>query len=468
MSDLIPRTTLTQIAAHRNRAIELYSAAHDLIRAANAKMREAGESLRAAAPTANLEIFRRDDRAKLFGAFDVAEREEFMSMARHMVDADVWTHVVNATELQRLMDKKAKDKLREQLRTSPAEFTEETALATLQSFASQAGDIFRRGIAEVFSNLDRRFRSHDGFKVGSRIILSRAFNEFGSWNYGRQHRDTLQDIERTFHVLEAKPVPLDYAGVVGAIDAARRGKGWGGAHTEVETEYYRVRVFLNGNVHLWFKRKDLVEKVNELLAEYYGAVIPDGQEPEDDGGLHEPKRGLARNFGFFPSPPAVVARVIDGARLWRAEREPPLKVLEPSAGTGNIAFAAKEAGAEVHCVEVQAEHVLGLRSLAWFPKVIHADFLEVTPDPTYDRVLMNPPFDRERDIDHVMHALRFLKPGGRLVSVMSAHTEFAESRKANAFRAHVAKLGGRFFDLPRNSFSEVGTNVNTILRTVPA
>jgi 16S rRNA G1207 methylase RsmC len=84
----------------------------------------------------------------------------------------------------------------------------------------------------------------------------------------------------------------------------------------------------------------------------------------------------------------------------------------------------------------------------------------------YDRVVMNPPFDRERDVDHVMHALGFLKPGGRLVAVMSAHTEFAESRKATAFRAHIKKLGGRFSDLPRNSFSEVGTNVNTILLTV--
>jgi hypothetical protein len=88
--------------------------------------------------------------------------------------------------------------------------------------------------------------------------------------------------------------------------------------------------------------------------------------------------------------------------------------------------------------------------------------------PVYDRVVMNPPFDQERDIDHVMHALGFLKSGGRLVAVMSAHTEFAESRKATAFRAHIKKLGGRLSDLPRNSFSEVGTNVNTILLVVSA
>jgi hypothetical protein len=61
----------------------------------------------------------------------------------------------------------------------------------------------------------------------------------------------------------------------------------------------------------------------------------------------------------------------------------------------------------------------------------------VQPDPgaLYDRVIANPPFDCERDIDHVMHALRFLAPDGCLTAIMSAGTEFRETRKAIAFRA---------------------------------
>lgn len=469
MTELIPRATIADIAAGRNRALSLYGQAHDMIVAANAKLREAGEVLQATAPAAqDLHIFSNEDRAKLFGSCSVADRDVFMSMARHMVDADVWSHVVNSTDLQRLMDKRAKDELRQQLIKDPAEFTEETALATLQSFAAEAGTIFRRGIAEVFSGLDRRFRSHTGFKIGSRVILTRAFDCWGHWNHHRHHRDSLQDIERTFHVLEGKTVPLEYAGVVGAIDAARRSE-WGinGArYTEVETDYYRVRIFKNGNCHLWFKRPDLVEKVNALLAEYYGEVIPDGRATEDDGGLHEPKRAMARNFGFFPSPPPVVAAVIEAGKLWRRTDDPPLAVLEPSAGTGNIARAAAAAGAVVDCIEVQAAHAMTLRGVGRFRNVTRADFLDVAPRPAYDRVLMNPPFDMERDIDHVMHAIGFLKPGGILVSVMSAHTEFAESRKATAFRDHVRRIGGRFSDLPRNSFSSVGTHVNTLLLTV--
>ncbi len=43
-----------------------------------------------------------------------------------------------------------------------------------------------------------------------------------------------------------------------------------------------------------------------------------------------------------------------------------------------------------------------------------ADFLAVTPDTlgTFDRILMNPPFERGADAEHVRHAFRFLTPGG--------------------------------------------------------
>lgn len=73
---------------------------------------------------------------------------------------------------------------------------------------------------------------------------------------------------------------------------------------------------------------------------------------------------------------------------------------------------------------------------------------------------------RERDIDHVMHALAFLKPDGCLTAIMSAGTEFRETRKSTAFRALMKSMGARFKDLPAGSFSSVGTNCNTIVLTV--
>ena len=84
----------------------------------------------------------------------------------------------------------------------------------------------------------------------------------------------------------------------------------------------------------------------------------------------------------------------------------------------------------------------------------------------YDVVMMNPPFDRERDIDHVMHALKFLKPDGCLIAVMSAGTEYRETNKATAFRELMATMKAKWRDLPPGSFASVGTYMNTLILRV--
>ncbi len=81
----------------------------------------------------------------------------------------------------------------------------------------------------------------------------------------------------------------------------------------------------------------------------------------------------------------------------------------------------------------------------------------------YDRVVMNPPFDRERDIDHVIHALKFLKPNGHLTAVMSAGAAFRDTKMSKAFRELMNSMGGTYRDLPAGSFASVGTYVNTIV-----
>jgi hypothetical protein len=122
----------------------------------------------------------------------------------------------------------------------------------------------------------------------------------------------------------------------------------------------------------------------------------------------------------------------------------------------------------VTVVEIQPELVQRLRTGGIYSRVLAGDFLRMSPAFVggYARIIMNPPFDRGRDIDHVNHAIRFLAPGGRLVAIMSASVEFSETAKAKAFRKKVKEMGGRFRDLPSGSFRECGTNVNTVLLTV--
>lgn len=463
-TNLIPRPTVVQMVATRDQALVEYGLAHDALVAAHRAVVKAKVTAGRAAPatTNRYNHHSEGDRRYFLKEDDVPSREDFMAEARRLTDIDVWAGIIAATDLERLMDKKAKDEFNDQLVRDPPEVTVDNVFATLQNVLGDADNIFRRGVAECFSNLDRRFKSHDGWKIGSRIILSNAFGDTGHWNYYRNQRDTLQDIERAFFVMEGRTPPANYAGIVGAVEEARKG-GWGVRQTEVDSEFFLLRIYMNGNCHVWFKRDDLLEKVNKLLGEYYGDVIPEERGPEDDGGLNTPKTSLAKNFGFFPTPPEVVARMIDATSFYSEDE--PRTVLEPSAGTGNLAMACVEEGAVVDCVEVQRDLVKQLAAQGKYRKVYRGDFLSMNPDPhgLYDLVVMNPPFDRERDIDHVVHALKFLKPGGSLTAIMSAGTEFRTTRKSEAFRNMVKKMHGSWRDLPAGSFSSEGTNVNTMI-----
>lgn len=168
-----------------------------------------------------------------------------------------------------------------------------------------------------------------------------------------------------------------------------------------------------------------------------------------------------QEFGYFPTPPPVVARLMEIADI-----APGMEVLEPSAGRGAIASAAADLGAVVDCIEVLPANLAAITTDGYARSAVLADFLETEPEPSYDRVVMNPPFAKQADIAHVTHALKFLKPDGVLVAVMSAGVIFRTGR-AEAFRQLVTDHLGCFEDLPDDAFKESGTGVRTVIVTIP-
>jgi predicted RNA methylase len=165
---------------------------------------------------------------------------------------------------------------------------------------------------------------------------------------------------------------------------------------------------------------------------------------------------------YFPTPAAIVQRVIDLAAI-----ESGMEVLEPSAGSGAIAAAAAAADAVVDCIEQDPGYAAVLADAGCARALTVADFLTVLPHPVYDRVVMNPPFTKGTDMAHVEHALRFLKPDGLLVSVMS-WTVTETSRNTAKFRALVEARGGTVEAVPAGAFRESGTDVPTVIVAIPS
>jgi phospholipid N-methyltransferase len=159
---------------------------------------------------------------------------------------------------------------------------------------------------------------------------------------------------------------------------------------------------------------------------------------------------------LFPTPPDLAARVVALADI-----RPGHTVLEPSAGTGNLVRAIRDAapGAVITAVEINRElalalaQVLGGRAEGFTATC--ADFLSLNGElGRFDRIVMNPPFERGADIEHIRHAYAKLAPGGRLVAICA---------NGPRQREELGELCAAWIDLPPGSFKEQGTNVNAAI-----
>ena len=137
-------------------------------------------------------------------------------------------------------------------------------------------------------------------------------------------------------------------------------------------------------------------------------------------------------------------------------------VLEPSAGHGRIATEALKIAGEnrVIACEIDVDRALKLPQGC---DVRVCDFLAIGPFPV-DAVVMNPPFSNGQECRHILHAMKFLRSGGRLAAIASSGVTFRETAVYKELRATVSQ-GGHIEELPAGTFSKEGTDVSTVLIT---
>lgn len=191
------------------------------------------------------------------------------------------------------------------------------------------------------------------------------------------------------------------------------------------------------------------ERATELMSKRHG-LIEQGKERAEIRDLVD-----NHDFDLFPTPPDLARRMVElaeaGRRCW--------EMIEPSAGTGNIAKAARDAGFSVQCIEFgysAAQYLTRQGFNTW-----QGDFLEWKAES--NTFIMNPPFSHAADIDHVTHAWNLLLPGGRIVAIMSAGTQHRSDNKTRHFRESILPHASLIETLPAGTFKQSGTNVTSIL-----
>jgi len=168
---------------------------------------------------------------------------------------------------------------------------------------------------------------------------------------------------------------------------------------------------------------------------------------------------IYKELQFFETPKAVVDQMLEYADIKLTDT-----ILEPSAGKGAIASALVGLGCQLTLFEIYLDFA-GILSGKFDCTVVNKDFLTANPAyAQYDKIVANPPFTKEQDVDHASKMLDFLKPGGTLVCIMASSVMWRTNQKTKLFHMRLEHdTDYEFIELPENSFKESGTGVNTVM-----
>lgn len=161
---------------------------------------------------------------------------------------------------------------------------------------------------------------------------------------------------------------------------------------------------------------------------------------------------VKKEFQYFPTPKEIALQLIDMADI-----KPGDMLLEPSAGQGAIADYFPKDNPYL-LVELNEANAKVLENKGF--NVLVGDFLNCGFDKAHI-IIMNPPFSKQQDVDHILHAYELLKAGGTLVSIVSESPFFRENKKSVEFRKFLEDNNAEVIELPEGAFKESGTMVKT-------
>jgi len=189
------------------------------------------------------------------------------------IDRRIWRDLMNKSGMLSLMDAQARDEWHKSLEKDniPA-ISEDNILSTFEQLHQSKGEVFERGVINVFKGLSWDYKTNNPCYFGTKIIVNNLV-KYDKWGYSLSwgwRRDQLADLERMLFLLDGKTIPDNRHDVtIRLMDFIRdnpRQQVFG-------DDLFTIRLFQKGSGHITFKRMDLVEKMNDIIANHYPGML---------------------------------------------------------------------------------------------------------------------------------------------------------------------------------------------------
>ena len=181
------------------------------------------------------------------------------------VDAGGWTTLLQDSGIRSLMSAAKRKEVDEAIHTEQVPpLTREAIRATFTQLHESREEMFEQGVIECFRRLSWDYKTNLPRKFGKRMVVT-YLTSYGSANY--QQCDGLDDLLRVFHLCDGKPEADHRRSCYRLIDEAMRATSEWPKCTK--NEYFSITLYKNESGHVTFKRPDLIQHLNRILAKHH-------------------------------------------------------------------------------------------------------------------------------------------------------------------------------------------------------
>lgn len=201
------------------------------------------------------------------------KKETAMKAITQNIDRGIWRDLMQRSGMQSLMDAQARNEWYNSLEKEdiPA-VSEANILSTFEQLHLNKGEVFERGVINVFKGLSWNFKSNSPCRFGGKIIVT-GLVKYDRWGFGLNwgwQRDRLADLERMLMLLDGKPVPDNRADVTRRLSDHMHENRHSNRY---EDEMFAIKYFQKGTAHITFKRPELVDRLNDIIAKHYPEIL---------------------------------------------------------------------------------------------------------------------------------------------------------------------------------------------------
>ena len=197
------------------------------------------------------------DRNTIFSPSTPSNKMRTIEDLTKQADAKIWQRIVELGKFKELMTVKQQRVLAEQIEACPP-VTLETVKATFSELLSNRPNMLQDLVETAFLERSGGYKSNKGNKINKRQVVYGVFCRYGFTNWGSRPCDRLEDITKACALLLGFEKPH----ITNILKQDSEHLAFDGR--------VKFKAFKNGNVHIWIVDRQLLDKLNDVLA---GAMV---------------------------------------------------------------------------------------------------------------------------------------------------------------------------------------------------